>query len=212
RCRDQPRRSRKMVQVWVCEYLTSVVASITSATRASVHRSVGKPLARGPRRRAATTSASCSSESRGRRPARPAPVKAARPPSFQSWYHFDALSRETPSAWATSAWLLPRRNMSAARRRRALRASKSRRGGTRFFALLPLTASREPGIHPVSHIDVVTSMYFRKIINRQHPRRSGSLRRHWGIPPIPTDATHPQCRIPSANLPLTDCPHGAELS
>src|ERR1019366_5696379 len=181
RCRDQPRRSRKMVQVWVCEYLTSVVASITSATRASVHRSVGKPLARGPRRRAATTSASCSSESRGRRPARPAPVKAARPPSFQSWYHFDALSRETPSAWATSAWLLPRRNMSAARRRRALSASKSRRGGTRFFALLPLTASREPGIHPVSHIDVVTSMYFRKIINSDRGldnRPCGDLHHH----------------------------------
>jgi len=126
---------------------------------------VAKPLARGPRWSAVTTSASCSSERRGRRPALPAPAKAARPPVLQSAYHFEALSRETPSACATSAWLLPRRNMSAARRRRCLSASKSRRGRAGLRSFFSWAATREPGTSPVSHIGVVTSMYFRKVFN-----------------------------------------------
>lgn len=48
RCRLQPNRSRKIVQVCVSEYRTPVTPMITSATRAKVHMSVGNPFALGP--------------------------------------------------------------------------------------------------------------------------------------------------------------------
>ena len=150
---------------------------MTSETRDRVHRSVGNPLARGPRLSSVTTSASWSSDRRGRRPARPAPTRASRPPLDHCWYHSDALWAETPRAWATSAWLLPRRNMSAARRRRFLSASKSRRGRTGFVPPLFFGAPREPDTHSVCHNDVVTSMYYRKIFkNQNYQKMSSSVR------------------------------------
>ena len=103
-----------MAQVWVCEYRTPVTRSITSATRASVHIPVANPFARGPFSSAASTSASCVSVSLRRRPARPAPASPSRPCSCQARYHRDAVCADTPSPVTTSAWRLPRANMSAA--------------------------------------------------------------------------------------------------
>lgn len=91
-----------MVQVWVCECRIPVTASITSATRASVHISVGKPFARGPFASAASTSANCPSVSRRARPARPPPTNPARPPCCHARYHRDAVCAETPSLVTTS--------------------------------------------------------------------------------------------------------------
>jgi hypothetical protein len=102
RCRLQPSRSRSTVQVWVCEYRTPVSRSITSATRASVHISVGNPFARGPSTSAACTRASCSSLSLRDRPARPAPASASRPPSTHARYHRDAVCADTPNSDTTS--------------------------------------------------------------------------------------------------------------
>jgi hypothetical protein len=102
RCRLQPSRSRSTVQVWVWPYRTPVTASITSATRASVHISVGKPFARGPFASAASTSASCASLSLRTRPARPAPASPFRPSSVHARYHRDAVCADTPSSVTTS--------------------------------------------------------------------------------------------------------------
>jgi hypothetical protein len=54
----QPSRSRGTTQVWACEYRVPVTRSITPATRASVHISVGNPFAFGPAPSAASTCAS----------------------------------------------------------------------------------------------------------------------------------------------------------
>ncbi len=48
RWRDHPRCSWEIHHVWVVEYETPVVVSITFATRASVQSSVGKPFLRAP--------------------------------------------------------------------------------------------------------------------------------------------------------------------
>src|SRR5579875_2858198 len=174
RWRDQPRRSRNIFQVWLVPYRTPVADSITSATRFSVHRSVENPLALGPAFSAPTTWASCSSERRGKRPARPAPARALRPLSRHRAYQRDALWGETPKTRATSAWDLPRRNMSAARRRRRCSASKSRRG--RAGGLVLPVLARDVGevrTSPSSHMHVVTSLYSRKIFMRR--RRGGPV-------------------------------------
>src|SRR5271170_5937263 len=55
RCRDQPRRWRRISQVWLVPYRTPVTDSITSATHFSVHRSVANPFALGPAFSASTT-------------------------------------------------------------------------------------------------------------------------------------------------------------
>lgn len=68
-------------KVWVCEYRTPVTFSMTSATRASVHMSVGNPFAFGPCANASATSATCWPDTLRRRPARPAPPSACRPPA-----------------------------------------------------------------------------------------------------------------------------------
>jgi hypothetical protein len=102
RCRLQPSRSRKMVQVWVWLCRTPVSFSIMSATRASVHISVAKPFARGPFASAASTSTIWASVSLRARPARPAPASASRPPLAHALCHRDAVCADTPSSITTS--------------------------------------------------------------------------------------------------------------
>jgi hypothetical protein len=68
----------------------------------------------------------------GGRPARCAPAKAFVPPSCHAANHCEAVSRDTLSSRATSAWVEPRLNISPARSLRYLSASKSRRGLTGF--------------------------------------------------------------------------------
>jgi len=152
------------VRVWL--YRTPLSFSITSATRPSVHRSVSKPLARGPANSAVSTSATCSSLRRGSRPARPEPASAARPPLLHRRYHSETASRETSNAATTSAWDLPRLNISAARILRRLKASKSRLLAAFFvFGILPLVAPDwgEVATLKFFHTDVVTSMYYRRL-------------------------------------------------
>src|SRR5512133_3532107 len=100
---------------------------MTCATRPSVHRSVSNPNASGPLRNAWSTASSSAADSRGRRPARPAPRSAAWPPWRQRRYQTLAACADTPKVWATSAWLAPWANMWAASRRRCSRPAKSRR-------------------------------------------------------------------------------------
>lgn len=56
-CRLHPNRWRRTVQVCVGWYRTPVTFSITSATLARVHMSVGYPLALGPRSSASSAPA-----------------------------------------------------------------------------------------------------------------------------------------------------------
>jgi len=170
RCLLQPSRSRNTAQVWACEYRTPVTRSITSATRASVHISVGNPFARGPASSAASTSASCASASFRRRPARPAPASPSRPCSCQAWYQRDAVCAETPSSVTTSTWRLPRANMSAARIRRAVSPSKSRRARARPARRACLFRVADPAAAGTSPLSCLNrrdsgsdSLYFRKI-------------------------------------------------
>lgn len=167
RCRLQPSRWRKIAHVWVCEYRTPVSRSITSATRASVHIPVANPLARGPAKSAASTPASCSSVSFGRRPARPAPARPRRPPPCQARYHRDAVCADTPSPATTSTCRLPRANISAARIRRAASPAKSRR--TRPPPAADREAAAAAGTTPLSYPTRQNrgsaSLYFRKIFN-----------------------------------------------
>src|SRR6266508_4160491 len=100
---------------------------MTCAMRPSVHRSVSNPNASGPLRNAWSTASSSAADSRGRRPARPAPRSAAWPPWRQRRYQTLAACADTPKVWATSAWLAPWTNMWAASRRRCSRPAKSRR-------------------------------------------------------------------------------------
>src|SRR5437879_10051674 len=99
--------------------------SITIAIRLSVHRSVGNPWARGPFSSARSRLRRSASERRRRRPARPAPASPLVPPLRHALYQRLALGRETPSARTTSAWVLPRANIAAARIRRRSISLKS---------------------------------------------------------------------------------------
>jgi hypothetical protein len=170
RCLLQPNRSRRIVHVCVVEYRTPVTFSITSATRASVHMSVGNPFAFGPCVSAPATSITCSSVSLRSRPARPAPASACRPPADHARYHREAVCAETSNSATTSTCRLPRSNISAARIRRSRNASKSRRAAT----FLPLRAFRRwpadrdgSGIPRLSYqarrITRIDSPYYRKI-------------------------------------------------
>jgi hypothetical protein len=152
-------RWRRIFHTPDSEYEIPVSDSITCPTRANVHRSVGKPLARAPLSSASPTCWISLSDNWGRLPARPAADSAFLPSSHQAQYQFHAAVRDTPNAAATSAWDLPRRNMSAARIRRASSASKSRRARTAFLLALFPGATRDAGTYSVSHIDVTTSMY-----------------------------------------------------
>src|SRR5437867_7730947 len=99
--------------------------SMTIAIRLSVHRSVGNPWARGPFSKARSRLRRSASERRGRRPARPAPARPLAPPFRHALYQRLTLGRETPSARTTSAWVLPRANIAAARIRRRSISLKS---------------------------------------------------------------------------------------
>src|SRR5215207_7486624 len=95
--------------------------------RPSVHSSVSNPNAAGPLPSASATASSSAADSRGRRPARPAPRSAASPPWCHRRYQVLAAWAETPKVRATSAWLAPWANMRAASKRRSSRPAKSRR-------------------------------------------------------------------------------------
>src|SRR5947208_1672227 len=99
--------------------------SMTIAIRLSVHRSVGNPWARGPFSKARSRLRRSASERRGRRPARPAPARPLAPALHHALYQRLTLGRETPSARTTSAWVLPRANIAAARIRRRSISLKS---------------------------------------------------------------------------------------
>jgi hypothetical protein len=135
---DQPSR-RRMRQTWPGWYCTPVRRSITAAIRGSVHKSVRNPCAAGPARNACSTAAKASASNRGLRPARPAPLSPGRPRAFQAWYQWWALTRVTPSFWATAACDSPRANSRAACSRRASIAAKSRWGVGMFqHAMVPV--------------------------------------------------------------------------
>ena len=70
---------------------------MTSATRARVHISVEKPLARGPFSSACSTCASCSSDSFGNRPARPAPASPLLPSARKIRCQRDAAAPKHPA-------------------------------------------------------------------------------------------------------------------
>src|SRR5487761_2166400 len=122
--------------------------------RASVQSSVGKPLAVGPFARALSTLTSCSSVSRGKRPARCAPSRPCTPCSRHVACHCEAVSRDTSSSRTTSAWAEPSSNIFPARSRRWVNASKSRRGRTRRLVVVGTDVlEREEGVmRTVSHV------------------------------------------------------------
>jgi len=137
RWRDHPnrRRIRQTCPGW-CR--TPVTRVMTAATRGKVHRSVRNPCAAGPARSAPSTVAKASASNCGLRPARPAPFSPGRPRTFHAWYQWCALTRVTPSCWATAACETPRANSRAACSRRASNAAKSRRGvDMRQHAMIP---------------------------------------------------------------------------
>ena len=123
----------KTFQTWPGWYRTPVSRSITAATRGSVHRSVPKPWARAPWRKARSTCCSWGRSSLGLRPARPAPRSAAMPPFRHCRYQRVTLWRLTWTDRATEARIAPARNNFAACRRRSSKAWKSRRGRTDGF-------------------------------------------------------------------------------
>ena len=136
---------RSTRQTWPGWYLTPVTASITSATRASVHSSVGYPLAVGPLRSAFSTLARSDSVTFGSRPARPAARSAFLPPAFHLSCQSETVWCTTPSSLAISAWETPLAKRSAAFMRRSSMAAKSRRGralGATDFAALFVTGVR----------------------------------------------------------------------
>ena len=119
---------RSTRQTWPGWYFTPVTCSITSATRASVHNSVGNPLALGPFSRpvppwpgpphspwADDRVDRCASVPAFRRP----------PTSRASRTRSDG---RPPSSRPMSAWETPLANRSAACIRRACMPAKSRRG------------------------------------------------------------------------------------
>ncbi len=95
--------------------------SITFAIRGSVHKSVGKPCARAPSHSAWSSCSSCSGRSRGFRPVRPAPRRAAAPPRFHSAYQRLTLCRLTFSSRAISA----RDSLPASKYREELQAART---------------------------------------------------------------------------------------
>jgi len=123
----------KTFQTWPEWYRTPVSRSITVATRGSVHRSVPKPWARAPWRKARSTCSSWGRSSWGLRPARPAPRSAAKPPRLQARCQRLTLWRLTWSARATKVGISPAQNSFAACLRRASKAWKSLRGRTDRF-------------------------------------------------------------------------------
>lgn len=132
RCRLHPRYSRRTVQVWVCEYRTPVIASITSATRSSVHISVANPWSLGPgQAQPPPRRAGRGSTAADGRPARPR-SRPHTPPTDHALCHRDAVCADTPNTTTTSTCRLPASNISAARIRRSRNASKSRRAAARL--------------------------------------------------------------------------------
>ena len=109
RCRVQSRAPR-IFHTWPGWYSTPVKRSMTAATRGRVHKSVPKPRARAPWRRARSTRCRCWRFSFGLRPARPAPRRAAMPPSRHCPYQRLTLWRLTCGARATEARISPERN------------------------------------------------------------------------------------------------------
>src|SRR5665213_2459261 len=135
-------------------YGTPVELSITSATRARVHRSVGYPFAFGPFWRARSTLAKSASVTLRGRPGGPVRLRAFLPPTNHSLCQSETVWCDTPSSRPMSAWDTPLANRSAAPIRVASMAAKSRRGRTRGGALFVLAAPAgdvEVGMHQLFH-------------------------------------------------------------
>src|ERR1022692_2875313 len=153
RCRLQPIR-RSTFHTCPGWYFTPVVSSITSATRARVHRSVGYPFAFGPFWRARSTLARSASVTLRGRPGCPVRFRACFPPTNHSLCQSETVWWETSSSRPMSAWDTPLENRSAARIRVASMASKSRRGRTRGGALFVFAAPAADvgvGMHQLFH-------------------------------------------------------------
>ena len=114
------RRIRQTCDGW---YLTPNVRLITSATRASVQSSVGKPAARAPLRRMLSNSWSWSAVNRAGRPGWGLARRASIPPSSSFRFHPDTADGAAPTKRATSRTPLPCNSRLAAIRRRSSNAS-----------------------------------------------------------------------------------------
>src|SRR5215212_463654 len=95
---------------------------ITTATRSRVHTAVANPWASAPASNACSIPSSCSSATLGWRPVGPRLCNPVAPEACQPACQRLALWRETSSSRATSAWVRPWANSSAARSRRAWRS------------------------------------------------------------------------------------------
>jgi hypothetical protein len=141
-------------QTWPGWYFTPVTVSITSATRASVHNSVGNRLALGPFSNARSTLARSDELTLGGRPGWPVRFRACLPPAFHFSCQSDTVWWETSSSRPMSAWETPLANRSAARIRRASMAAKSLRGRALdggLVTLVPAGLGEGVGIHQLFH-------------------------------------------------------------
>ncbi len=101
-------RAHRIFPKWPGWYRTPVKRSIRLATRGRVHRSVPKPWARAPGRKAPSSCCSCGRSSFALRPARPAARRASAVPCFHGRYQRLTLCRLTWRVRATDASLAPR--------------------------------------------------------------------------------------------------------
>ncbi|MGF6889614.1 hypothetical protein ABIA39_009065 [Nocardia sp. GAS34] len=138
-------------------------------------------------RNTASTSAICSSSSRGRRPTRSAPTRASRPLSVHALCQREAVCADTSSSTTTSTCRLPASNISTARIRRSRNASKSRRAAD-HFRFRPRSRPADGGIrsntprlsYTTAQSERNNSLSCRKIFNtRDHHQRLATI---WGQP------------------------------
>ena len=114
--------SRRMYQTWPGLYFTPNSRSITCATRASVHNSVGKPAARAPFKSTRSNSFFCSAVNGAGRPGWGFAWRASIPTcSFR--FHPETVEGAAPTKRATSRTPFPCRSIRPAIRRRASNAS-----------------------------------------------------------------------------------------
>jgi len=99
--------SRRMCQTRPGWYLTPKRASITLATRVSVHRSVANPAACGPCRRISSSATFCSAVNREGRPGWGLARNASGPPSLRAPFHRHTDEGEAPTRRAISRTPLP---------------------------------------------------------------------------------------------------------
>src|SRR6185312_14741830 len=106
---------------WLSLYRCPLCRSISTPTRESVHRSVGKPSASAPCNNALSNSARCCSLNLEGRPRTPA-MRPSNPSFCRSWFQVLTVVRVTPTRRATSAWATPLSSSRPARMRRRCRS------------------------------------------------------------------------------------------